>query len=338
MTPEQAAREAKAGELRPVYLVLGEERYMVAEIVAGIRQAALGGVAVGFNDDRFTAGDCDVDHVIGAARTLPMMAKRRIVTVQSVERWEKGAASEDSKRAPLDVLAEYAKDPSPSTVLLLVAAKLHGQRRLVTLAKKQGFVVSCEPMSRRELPSWIREEVQARGHKLGAGVAEALAELVGPELGPVADAIERLSLFVGPSAEITEHALAQVVTRVRQDTVWQLVDAIGQRRLGEALAALDDAHDARDAGLRLLGAVAWSVRQLAKYASARRAGAPPADAAKAAGVPPFKVQQLERTARELAPERIEAWLGLLAATDRALKASRRPSQATLEAMLVQMCR
>ena len=338
MTPEQAIREARAGELRPVYLVVGEERYLVDRVVAAVRAAALGGTGPSFNDDRFVAGEHDVDVVLSAAKTMPMMAARRAVTVQGVERWEQRSGDDDARRGPLDALAEYVKNPSPSSVLLLVASKLHGQRRVVTAAKQGGFLVQCEPLARRELPAWIRQAATDRGHRLSPGVAEALGELLGPELGPVNDALERLSLYVGEGGEITEDAVAQVVTRVRLDTVWQLVDALAQRRLGAALAALADAHDTRDAGPRVLGAIAWSIKQLVKYAAARRTGAPPPDAAKAAGVPPFKVQQVERAVRDIGAARLEGWLLRLSEADRALKGSRRPGQATLEAMLIQLCR
>ncbi|MBW2526665.1 MAG: DNA polymerase III subunit delta, partial [Deltaproteobacteria bacterium] len=297
-----------------------------------------GSSAVGFNDDRFVAGEAEAEVVVAAARTLPMMASHRVVTLVGVERWEQRGGAGKSVRGPLDVLADYADDPSPSTVLLVVGSKIHGGRRLMKQAKKEGYLVSCPPLTRRDLPDWIRRAATERGHRIKPHVAEALAEMVGPELGPVDDALERLSLYVGDGADITEEALAQVVTRVRQDTVWQLVDALGQRRLGRALASLADAYDPRDGGLRLLGAVAWSVRQLIKYASARRAGQGPPEAAKSAGVPPFKVKQVERTVREVTPARLEGWLERLADADRALKSSSRPGRAILEALLIDLCR
>lgn len=337
MKPEQVVRQAQSGQLLPLYVVVGEERFTVDAVVRAVRNAALEGAAQGFNDDRFTAGETEVDAVLAAAQTVPMMAQRRVVTVQAVERWD-GKGADKPQGSPLDRLAEYAADPTPSTVLLLVAAKLHGQRRLVKAAKKADYLVSCQPLHRRELPGWIRQHARDRGHSIAPQVAELLAELVGPELAPVVDALERLSLFVGPEADITDDALAQVVTRVRQDTVWQLVDALGQRRLGPALASLADAFDPRDGGLRLLGAVGWSVRQLLKYASARRAGSAPPEAAKAAGVPGFKVQQVERNVREITPARLEQWMTHLAQADRALKSSRRPHRAILEALLVDLCR
>jgi len=347
VTPEEAI--AEAGEkLRPVYLVLGEERLLVDRVVAALREASGKGGVPGFNEDRFTAGEAQIGTIIGAAKMLPMMAPRRFVMVRGLDRWEKKEGEDDKpaaagkkgkpEAAPLDELAEYTKDPPPSTVMVLVAPKLNGQRRLVTAAKKGGFLVSCEPLSREALPRWIEKAARDRGHKIAPDVADLLAEIAGPELGYVDDAIERLSLYVGKGAAIDEDAVAAIVTRVRQSSVWELLDALGKRSTAAALAILADVYDPRDGGLRLLGAVSWSVRQLVKFESAIRSGADARDAAARAGMPPFKANDALRTVRAVPAGTLPAWLGLLAETDLALKSSRRPAQAVLEAMLIEMCK
>src|SRR5262245_38080764 len=151
MTPDQAVAEARAGKLRPVYLVMGEERYLADEVLAALRDAAMKGNIPGFNEDKFTAGEASVDKILGAAKMLPMMGPRRLVLVRSVERWEgkkedEGGDTAAREATPLDQLAEYAKAPIDTTVMVLVATKLHGQRRIVTAAKKGGFIVSCDEL------------------------------------------------------------------------------------------------------------------------------------------------------------------------------------------------
>ncbi|WP_437644126.1 DNA polymerase III subunit delta [Sorangium sp. So ce362] len=345
-------KEATTGALRPVYLVMGEERWLVDRVVSAIREAAAKGGIAGFNEDKFTAGDAPIESVLGAARMLPMMGPRRFVLVRSVERWEKkddvddgdderggagGKRGASKQVSPLDALAEYAKAPSPSAVVVVVAAKLHGQRRLVTSAKKGDFLVACEPLNRRALPGFITSMAREKGNPISSDVADQLAELAGPELGYVVDAIERLSLYVGPKQPITEDAIAQVVIRVRQSTVWELIDALGRRRLDRALAALADAYDPRDGGLRLLGAVSWSVRQMVKFESALATGASQAEAAQRAGVAPFKANDVAQSIRQLPKGALAGWMRMLAETDLALKSSRRPAQAVLETMLIEMC-
>ncbi|MFT3776302.1 MAG: DNA polymerase III subunit delta [Minicystis sp.] len=347
MTPEEAIAEAAGGKLRPVYLVLGEERLLVDRVVSAIREAAGKGGVPGFNEDKFTAGEAQVGAIVGAARMVPMMAPRRFVLVRGLDRWEKKDGEDEAPKAnkkgkievsPLDELAEYAKEPPSSTVMVLVSPKLHGQRRIVTGAKKGGYLVSCEPLSRDALPRWIENAAREKGHKISAEVADLLAEIAGPELGYVADAVERLSLYVGPKNPITEDAVAAVVTRVRQSTVWELLDVLGKRDTAGALAILADVFDPRDGGLKLLGAVAWSVRQLVKFESALRAGADPREAAQRSGMPPFKANDAARTVRAVPPGTLPGWMRLLAEADLALKGSKRQAQAILETMLIEMCR
>jgi DNA polymerase-3 subunit delta len=349
VTPDEALAEAASGTLRPVYLVLGEERLLVDRVVQALRdRAAKGGIA-GFNEDKFTAGEAKIETILSACRMLPMMAPLRTVLVRGLDRWEKREGDDEAPKAsaagkkgkveqsPLDDLADYTKDPPPSTVLLLVAPKLHGQRRLVTAAKKGGFLVACDPLARADLPRWIERAAREKGHAIAPDVADLLAEIAGPELGYVADAVERLSLYVGPKQPITEDSIVAVVARVRQSSVWELLDMVARRNTAGALAVLGDAFDPRDGGLRLLGALAWSIRQLVKFDSALRGGADPRDAAQRAGMSPFKANDALRTVRGVPPGTLPNWLRLLAETDLALKGSRRPAQAVLETMLVEMC-
>lgn len=335
MTPEQAIGEARAGELRPVYLVAGDEPYLERHVLAELKRAALAGAVPGLNDEYLTAGEVSVERVLSAARTLPMMAKRRLVLVRGLERWEPREGQEGDggkeRELPLDRLAEYAKAPSPTTVLLLVGSGLDKRRRLVTQARSAGFLVSCEPLERAALPGFVMREAKERGANLAPDVADLIAELAGPELSPLVDAVDRLALFVGQNGEITEEVVAECVVRLRPSTVWELVGAVGRRDLGAALRALDQVYDPADRGLRLVGVLAWSARQLIRFDAAQRAGANPSEAAARAGAPPFKARELAQQLRGLEPADLERFVLRLAELDGDLKGgSKRPPKASLE--------
>lgn len=339
MTPAQAIGGAKEGQLLPVYLLLGEERLIQNRVLEAIRNAVLGGVDLGLNEDQLIAGDVEVDYAITAARTLPMMAARRLVVVRSLERWEpKSEGKTKGAQAPLDRLAEYAVNPVSSTTLVLVASKIDNRRRLVAQAKKLDFLVACESPTRQNLPAWISGAARERGKRLAPGVAELLADLLGPELSPIDDALERMSLFIANETEITEATVSECVVQVKASTVWELVGAVGRRDAGAALASLGSVFDPQDRGLRLLGVLAWSTRQLLRFSQATAEGLSPPDAAKKAGAPPFKAAELARQVRSLPPEQLERWLVALAGIDLALKGgSKRPPKAVLEEAILAWC-
>jgi DNA polymerase-3 subunit delta len=332
-----AIAQAKRGQLLPVYLVSGEEHFVRDEVVSELRAAALGAGVAAFNEDKFVAGEASADKVLAAVRTVPMMAPRRFVLVRNADRWDSPGDGDGS--SPLDLVLGYAQAPIDSTCLVLVFDKLDGRRKLASFAKKQGFSVECVVLDRHALPGWIVERCSAKGHPIDREVADLLAEIAGPELAYVNDAVERLSLYAGKGAPITEDSVTECIARVRTADTWALVDAVGARDLGRALKMLADAYDPRDHGLPLLGALAWSIRQLAKFQVAHAAGASVDEAAKKAGVyQPFRARELAQKARGLKAKDLERWLLVLAETDVALKGSRRPADAILEEALTRLCR
>jgi len=114
---------------------------------------------------------------------------------------------------------------------------------------------------------------------------------------------------------------------------------VGARDLGRAMRTLADAYDPRERGLPLLGALAWSVRQLARCRAALDAGAPPDEAARRAGVfQPYRARDLVAKARAARSRDVERWMLVLAETDLALKGSRRSPEAILDEMLTRLCR
>ena len=342
MTPEQAIQQARKGELLPIYLVTGDEQFLRDQVIAELRAASLAGGVAAFNEDKYTAGEIDADKVIAAARTVPMMAAKRFVLVRGAERWDSGGDGEEKegeRASPLDRIAQYAAQPIDSTCLVITASKIDGRRKLTALAKKNGFHVACDTMDARVLPMWIMDRAKSKGHAMDRDVAELLAEIAGPELAYVNDAIERLSLYAGEGEPITEDAVAACVARVRTADTWALVDAVGRRDLAPALKLLADVYDPRDRGLPLLGAVAWSIRQLAKFQAALAGGASNDEAAKRAGVfQPYRARELATKARAFKAKELERWLLVIAETDVALKSSRRSPDAILEDMLTRLCK
>lgn len=346
----RSLEERGEAALAPVFVVVGEEGFLVDEVVRRLQSAThVGGIA-GFNDDRYIAGEANahVDSVLAAARSVPMMAKRRFVLVRSIDRWEArsgddGAPAAEAKKgkgeSPLDRLASYAADPSPMCVLVLTASKLHAQRRLMTAAKKGGFLVSCDPVKRHQVGGWVAGRAKRLGNPIARDVADHVGDLIGTDLGALADAVERLSLYVGPGKEIGEDAVSEMIAPVRSAMMWDLTDAVCARDLPKALRTLAELELGRGAELPMLGAIGSSVRKLAKFAERVDAGESAEAAAAAAGMPPFKARDTMQIVKKLPRATLSRWLRLLAETDVNLKGgAKRTPRAVIETMIVSMCR
>ena len=324
----EVTKRASNGSLEPVYVLVGTERLLIERAVDAVRGAVDSMGAPGFNVEVFDGKGLDAARVVSAAQTLPMMADMRFVLLRHVDAM---TPTEQTN------LAEYLDDPSDSTCLVLTATKLDGRAKLVKAAKKKGYLVEAKPLRGRELREFIRAEAAAREHNIAPQAIEALLDAVGDDLAAIDDAMERLSLFVGASQRIDAEAVATCVTRIRVESIWSLVDAIGLKDRRKGIAAAQSLLDDREPPLRLLAMVARQLRIVARMREALSEGLRPQEAAKRAGAPPFKAADLTESARRFTADSLGDAFALIAETDRALKGSKRPPDAILQAAVLELC-
>lgn len=324
----EVIKRAAEGSLEPVYLLVGAERLLVERAVDAVRKAVDQSGTPGFNVDLFDGKGLEAASVISAARTLPMMADTRFVLVRHVD------AMTPTEQANL---AEYLADPNDSTSVVLTADKLDGRGKLTKIAKKQGWLIDAKPMRGRELRAFVRAEATARGHNIAPQAIETLLDAVGDDLAAIDDAIERLSLFVGAGQRIDPDAVMTCVTRIRVESIWSLVDAIGLKDRRKGMAAAQSLLSDREPPLRLLAMVARQLRIVARMREALSEGLRPEEAAKRAGAPPFKAADLTASARQFTADTLGQAFALIAETDMALKSSKRPPDVVLQDAVLALC-
>ena len=319
---------ASKGSLDPVYVLVGTERLLIERAVDAVRKAIDEMGAPGFNVELFDGKGLEAARVTSAARTLPMMAEKRFVLVR---RFDAMSPTEQSH------LAAYVDDPSDTACLVLTAEKVDGRSKLAKAAKKQGFLIEAKPLRGQELREFIRAEAASRDHTIEPRAVEALLDAVGDDLAAIDDAIERLSLFVGPGQRIDADAVIQCVTRIRVESIWSLVDAIGMKDRRKGIAAAQSLLDDREPPLRLLAMVARQLRIVARMREALSEGLRPQEAAKRAGAPPFKASDLTESARRFTADSLGDAFAVIADTDRALKGSKRPPDVILQNAVLELC-
>lgn len=83
LTRQDLFRALKAGEIKPLYLLFGEETYLRDVAARTIADAVLKESALReFNESSFSLTNTDVQQAIAAAEQLPMMSPRRVVSIR----------------------------------------------------------------------------------------------------------------------------------------------------------------------------------------------------------------------------------------------------------------
>ena len=323
MTPEELRESLAAGRLQPAYLIAGEEPLQREEALAALREHVLAGAPVDFNLDRLEAAGTSPAALADLLRTLPVMARRRLVELREPD------AARGAGKGFGEVLAGLIEElgRGSASVLVLIAAKVDRRSRWVR-AVGEGATVHCDPpRGPRETVAFVRAEAKRQGVALAKGVAERLAERVGALPLLLRQEIAKLALLAGDRREVTlEHVVAAAVD-VAEEPVWDLTDAIGDGRGAEAVALLARMARGGAAPPLVLGALATHFRRLLRL---RGGGSLP--------VPPFVRQKLEAQARRYTESRLVACLGAIHETDLALKgASPLAPQLSLERLVIGLC-
>jgi DNA polymerase III delta subunit len=270
----------------PVYLFVGDDEAEMSRLSAEI-SALVEDELRAFNSERFYAGERGATPaaIVEAARTLPMMSDRRVVTVLRGEKMLKPkrrgkAAVEDASDDPeaeppteLDVLEAYVRDPSPHTTLVLLASDVDRTRKVYKTLQKQSTIVECWGLRvardgridlrevARTAEQMVKQAVGDGGQQIEPAAARLVAERAGTDIARLRGDVERLLLYTAGSPKITLDDARQVVSAETAQDDWAVTNAIQRRDAREALRQLALALDAGGVSYQILGQLAWFVRE-----------------------------------------------------------------------------
>jgi len=190
-------RQLAAGDLAPLYFVVGEEAPLRDDAVAAIRAAVLGpdDANIGaFNSDVVYGDETEAAEILTLCGNLPMFATRRLVVVKEV-----GALGvREAER-----LLPYLEAPVESTCLVLTGGKVDGRVKFFQAFKQAAVSVDCAPLDARALPAWVQDQAGALGLRLDQAARELLIEASGGALGVLCREMEKLAAYVAPNTRVT---------------------------------------------------------------------------------------------------------------------------------------
>ena len=222
--------QLRQGDPGPLYFIYGKERFLVDRAVDLVREKALDPRTRDFNYELLYGKEAGASRILQAARTLPMMAKRRLILVRDAD---------EMKADELAGLIPYLSNPAPETCLVFVGEKIDQRIKFFTEFKKKGVLIKLDPLYERQLPGFVRDEARLKSVSFEAGAAELLSDEIGADLGQLADAVERLAIYVGDRKRIGVEDVEAAVSGGRQRNIFELGNAVGQGRRGDALRFWD---------------------------------------------------------------------------------------------------
>lgn len=221
------------------YIFHGDDIFTLEEDVAKMR-AKMGDdpATADLNTASFDGKSATIADVFNAASALPFLSDRRLVVVDGWLSWLSRSGAGKTGKDTLKKVAEQLPDlPDWARLVFVERDLLKDTNPIVKVAREnpRGYIKTFRQP--RDPLRWIQTRAAHYAVEIDGRAAHALAGLIGQDLIRADNELFKLSSYVGPGQTIREEHVAALTTYVPEESVFEMVDALG-RRDGQTAARL----------------------------------------------------------------------------------------------------
>ncbi|HAT76750.1 MAG TPA: DNA polymerase III subunit delta [Flavobacterium sp.] len=271
--------DIKAGNIKPIYFLMGEEPYYIDKLSDYIEDKILTEEEKGFNQTVLYGRDVTIEDIVSTAKRYPMMAERQVVIVKEAQDLIK----------TIDKLESYAENPMPSTVLVICYKykTLDKRKKITKVLAKNGLVFESKKLYDNQVGDWIKRVLAGKSYAIEPKANAMLVEFLGTDLSKINNELEKLQIILPKGSTITPKHIEENIGFSKDFNVFELRKAIGDRNQLKAYTIADNfAQNPKDNPMVVTTSLVFSFFvQLLKYHGLKDKN--PKNVATALGVNPF---------------------------------------------------
>jgi len=328
---ELVGQDLKDKNYRPVYFLVGEDRFRIETVVEHLRKSLLGPAGDAFNYHSYHGENISLAQVLAQALSYPMLGEKQVIWLRDAEVCLQDRQGEAA-------LQSYLENPVATTCLVVSATKLDGRRKWVRTIRQAGYLFDFTPPRGSGLRAWVKKAAQKSGLELTDDLVVLLIDLVGSDLHALTAEIEKLSLLAEDGRAGLDRA--RLEEAIMDQGVTDQYDLINKIQPGDPGPALNTWRSEAAWGVRAedkAPLLLWRIRKLALVAALNRTRVLPAEGAARAGLAPWIYKQMATTSERLGPEGLQRALQAAHRCDRTLKRHPMRSSIALERVIIDIC-
>lgn len=329
-------KKIKQGDIAPVYLLVGEESYLINETMTKLKDALSQSGEIEVMN--FDLDEVPVDYVIDEADTIPFFSEKKLVVAKNASFLKSTEKGKEKIDHDLKRLENWLEHPSDLTVTVFIAPyeKLDERKKVTKLLKDKAVYVQVQTPKEQDLAVWIQGQVKERGKTIQQGALEKLVTMVGTNMLQLQMEIDKMSLYLGDSesSEITESLVEDLVAKTLEQDAFKMLNAYLERNHTLALEIYHDLLRQKEEPIMLVGLLASNIRTMSNVYYLLKKGYHPQQIAKQLKVHPYRVKLMVENRRRPSDESLLKALYQLADVDLALKTTGGNRERHLELFLL----
>ena len=257
----QLKKQLKAGEIKSIVLLYGQERYLRNQYLNMIMKY-YGANVEDMNTNCYEGKGVEIGPVIDQAETLPFFADKRVMIFRDTGLFKSGG----------DQLAEYLDNPCETAVFLFAETDVDERSKLYKTVKEKGTVAQIDYQSRDSLITVIGSFLKKEGKAISMGTAERILDKTGTDMGMLRSELEKLVTYCMDKDIITTEDVEIICSENIEDRIFDLLDAIAEKNARKAMGLYYDLLALRQPPIKLLSLMERQYNQLLQIRLLRDGG------------------------------------------------------------------
>ena len=299
--------EIKAGNIKPIYFLMGEEPYYIDKLSDYIEVNVLSEDEKGFNQTVLYGRDVSIEDIVSTAKRYPMMSERQVVIVKEAQ---------DLART-IDKLESYVENPMLSTVLVFCYKykTLDKRKKMTKMLAKIGVVYESKKLYENQVGEWIKRVLSGKNYSIEPKANAMLVEFLGTDLSKINNELEKLQIILPKGSTITPKHIEENIGFSKDFNIFELRKAIGDRNQLKAYTIADNfAKNPKDNPIMVTTGLVFSFFvQLLKYHGLKDKN--PKNVAAALGVNPFFLKDYDVALKNYPMRKVSQIVGSLRDVD-----------------------
>ena len=295
--------DIKAGNIKPIYFLMGEESYYIDKLSDYIESNVLSEEEKGFNQTVLYGRDVSIEDIVSTAKRYPMISECQVVIVKEAQ---------DLSRT-IDKIESYAENPMPSTVLVICYKykTLDKRKKVTKLLAKNGVVYESKKLYENQVGDWIKRVLAGKKYSIEPKANAMLVEFLGTDLSKINNELEKLQIILPKGSTITPHHIEENIGFSKDFNVFELRKAIGDKNQLKAYTIADNfAQNPKDNPMVVTTSLVFSFFvQLLKYHGLKDKN--PNNVAKVLGVNPFFLKDYDIALKNYPMRKVSQIVGSL---------------------------
>ncbi len=271
-----------------IYLLFGEESYLINREINSIISSFLGEDI----ENKVVKYDMLEENIYSALEdlnTMSLFSEKKVVVCKNCK-FLTGSRESDINHDIEKLIAIINSQIDNILILTTISDKLDERKRIVKELKKKVNVKQFNKLKYNELVLFVEKELKNSNYKISKNSIKLFLDIVGTNLGVVVNEIDKLKLYKLDSKEINDSDIKNISSKVINDNIFDLVDAVVKRDVEKALEIYDDLLILNEEPIKLIVVIANQFRLIYQTKVMFKLGYSEIDISKHLGVHPYRIK------------------------------------------------